>query len=240
MINKSIVFSLLFLLGFLELEGQNTDSISSKVIYKKAIVPAVAFGIGFLINGSQFEQNLQVDLRNKVGNDFESKIDDYTQYAPIAQMYIADLMGVKSKNHWFDQSKNLFISNLITAGITHGLKNLMNKTRPDGSDYSFPSGHTAIAFTNAAVVYNEFHQTSTVMAYSAYAFAVTTGTYRVLNNKHWVSDVLVAAGIGILVTDLVYYFEPLKNFNPFINSENISFIPQIAEDNYGFYLSYKF
>lgn len=240
MLNRYSVLVLILLFAFLNVKGQNVDSIPSKITFKELVFPTSIIGLGFLLNGSQFEQNLQVDLRNKVGNAFESQIDDYTRYAPIAQMYIADLMGVKSKNHWFDQSKNLFISNLITAGITHGLKNLMNKARPDGSDYSFPSGHTAVAFTNAAVVYNEFHQTSTVMAYSAYVFAVTTGTYRVLNNKHWVSDVLVAAGIGILVTDLVYHFEPLKNFNPFIKSENISFIPQIAEDNYGFYFSYKF
>lgn len=238
--NRYPVLVLILFFAFLNVKGQNVDSIPSKITFKELIFPTSIIGLGFLLNGSQFEQNLQVDLRNKVANVFESQIDDYTQYAPIAQMYIADLMGVKSKNHWFDQSKNLFISNLITAGITHGLKNLMNKARPDGSDYSFPSGHTAVAFTNAAVVYHEFHQTSAVMAYSAYAFAVTTGTYRVLNNKHWVSDVLVAAGIGILVTDLVYHFEPLKNFNPFIKSENISFIPQIAEDNYGFYFSYKF
>ena len=59
------------------------------------------------------------------------------------------------------------------------------------------------------------------------------------NNKHWFSDVLVGAGIGILVTELIYHFEPLKNWNPFINSENITLVPQFDNNKYGIYLSIR-
>jgi len=61
-----------------------------------------------------------------------------------------------------------------------------------------------------------------------------------LNNKHWVSDVLVGTGIGILVTELVYHFEPLKSFNPFKKSDKITFIPTISNESYGIYFSYNF
>lgn len=149
-------------------------------------------------------------------------------------------MAVQSKNHWFDQTKYLFISKVITSWITRELKHLTLKERPDGTQYSFPSGHTSFAFTNATVLYNEFHQTSPVLAYSGYVFAATTGTFRMLNNKHWLSDVFVGAGIGILVTNVVYYFEPLKEFNPFKKAKNIVFIPQMDSENYGFYFSYDF
>jgi membrane-associated phospholipid phosphatase len=60
-----------------------------------------------------------------------------------------------------------------------------------------------------------------------------------VNNAHWLSDVLVGAGIGILVTKLVYHFEPFKKFNPFKKSKNITFIPQIKERSYGFYFAYQ-
>lgn len=240
MLNKYSVIAFILLFAFLNVKSQNVDSIPSKLTFKELVFPTSIIGLGFFLNGSRFEKNLQTDLRNRVGNTFESSIDDYTQYAPIAQMYLADIMGVKSKNHWFDQTKYLFISNAITSAITHSLKNVIDKTRPNGLDHSFPSGHTTLAFTNATVLFKEFHQTAPVFAYSAYAFSVTTGTFRMLNNKHWFSDVLVAAGIGILITDLVYYFEPLKNFNPFKKSEHISLVPYAADDNYGFYFSYKF
>ena len=122
-------------------------------------------------------------------------------------MYIADIAGVKSKNHWFDQTKHLLISNIITSVITHSIKQLTKKIRPNGSNYSFPSGHSSFSFTNATVLFNEFNHSSPLIAYSGYAFSTTTGIFRMINNKHWLSDVLVGAGLGILVTNLVYYFQ---------------------------------
>ncbi len=97
-----------------------------------------------------------------------------------------------------------------------------------------------MAFTYATVLYNEFKDTSSVLAYSGYAFATTTGAFRMINNRHWLADVLAGAGIGIIVTELVYHFEPFKKFNPFKNSKNVSFYPQINEENYGFYFACKF
>lgn len=238
--NRFVIISLLLLFS-LNLKAQNSDTLRIESFsYKKTILPLAFIGVGILLNQSQLERNFQENLRTKVGNDFEFSVDDYAQYVPIAEMYIADLAGVRSKNHWFDQSKYLFISNLISASITQGLKNIMLKTRPNGGRFSFPSGHATFAFTNATVVYNEFRQSSPLLAYSSYAFAITTASFRMINNKHWLSDVLVGAGIGIIVTNLVYYFEPLKNFNPFKKSKNITFVPVIENDNYGLYFSYKF
>lgn len=65
------------------------------------------------------------------------------------------------------------------------------------------------------MLYQEFKHAQTYWAYSGYAFALTTGILRVTNYKHSISDVLAGAGLGMLVTNLVYYFEPLKNWNPF-------------------------
>jgi membrane-associated phospholipid phosphatase len=210
-----------------------------RTILHKSIVPLSLIGIGLVVNNSQFEKNLETDLRNSVGNDYQTPIDDYLLFVPIVQMYAADAFGMKAKNHWFDQTKYLIISNVVSTGISELLKATITKTRPDGDPYSFPSGHSTIAFTNAAVLQNEFQETSTVYAYSGYAFAATTGVFRMLNNKHYVSDVLVGAGIGILVTQLVYHFEPLKNFNPFKKSKDISFFPQYKENTYGFYFKYE-
>ena len=175
-----------------------------------------------------------------MGDNYNTSIDDYLPFVPVAEMYIADMYGVKAKNHWFDQTKYLFISNLFTSIITHGLKRVTNKTRPDGSPYSFPSGHTSFAFTNATVLYEEFEDSSPILAYSGYALAATTGAFRMINNKHWLSDVLVGAGIGILVTELVYHFEPLKNFNPFKKTKGITVVPVIDNKNYGIYAQLTF
>lgn len=236
---------MLLFLGIVGVHGQTpdtlkTDSVKSTHFLKKSIVPISLIAVGVFVNNSDFESRLQTDLRNKVGNDYKFRIDDYLLYVPVAEMYIADVLGVKAKNHWFDQTKYLFISNLVSYTITGNLKTIIKKTRPDGLPYSFPSGHTTMAFTNATVLCNEFKESSPVLAYSGFAFATTTGAFRMINNKHWLSDVLAGAGIGILVTELVYHFEPFKKFNPFKNSKNVSFYPQINEENYGFYFAYKF
>jgi membrane-associated phospholipid phosphatase len=217
-----------------------TDSTKNALLLKQSIIPASLIGLGIIINNSTFEKNVQTNLRNKVGNDFHFPIDDYLQYAPIVEMYTADICGVKAKNHWFDQTKNLLIANLISSTITHRLKVITQKERPNGGVHSFPSGHTTSAFTNACVLYNEFRDTAPVLAYSGFACATTTGSFRMINNAHWMSDILVGAGIGILSAELVYHIEPLKNFNPFKKSQNITMVPQFGNGNYGFYFAYKF
>ena len=220
--------------------AQPHDSVDHTRFVPQIITPIILISTGILVNNSHLEKNLQENLRMNVGEQFNSDIDDYFQYVPIAELYIADISGVKSKNHWFDQTKYLLISNLISSGITEGLKHITLKNRPDGTPYSFPSGHTTFAFTNATVLFNEFQETSPLLAFSGYAFAATTGTFRMLNNKHWLSDVMVGAGIGILVTEIVYYLEPLKAFNPFRKSDSYSFIPKITDREVGFYFRCEF
>jgi len=236
-----LILSLKICLSFGQLDEQTSpsDSLQTKIKLSKVIVPISLISAGLLSTSSSFEKQLQTKIRNNVGHNFECKIDNYLQYAPIIELYTADILGVKSKNHWFDQTKNLLIANAITAGITHSLKRI-NKPRPNGAEHSFPSGHTSFAFTNASVLFHEFNKTAPLLAYSGFLFSSTTGVYRILNNKHWFSDVVVGAGIGILVTEIVYYFEPLKGFNPFINSKNLSFIPSISNKKIGFYFSKRF
>ncbi len=238
-----IIFTFLLTLSNLDAQTFKTstnDTVQSKILFKKSIVPVSLIGFGVIVNNSSFEKNLQTNLRNKVGNNYELRIDDYLQFAPIVELYSVDLLGIKAKNHWFDQTKYLFIANLISSTLTHSLKILTAKKRPNGAAYAFPSGHTTFAFTNAGVLYNEFNDNSHVLAFSGYTFAATTGSFRMINNKHWLSDVLTAAGIGILSAELVYYFEPFKNFNPFLKTKNITLVPQIGSDNYGVYFFYNF
>ncbi|TXB63683.1 phosphatase PAP2 family protein [Vicingus serpentipes] len=222
-------------------DSAKTETTKPKNVFiKKAAIPSVLIISGLSLNRSVFEKNLNRDLRNKVGNDYEFRIDDYIQYAPIAEMYIADALGIKAKNHWFDQTKNLAFSNLFTAIVIHSIKRGMNKTRPNGSGHSFPSGHTATAFTGATVLFQEFKETNSVLAYSGFAFATTTGTFRMINNAHWFSDVLAGAGISILMTNIVYQIEPLKNWNPFKKNNNVSLIPYFNENETGIYLTKRF
>lgn len=238
--NKLLICFLLFLLLFNKSFATDTDSTSNINIYKSAVIPLSLISIGLIINKTEFERSVRRDIRDLVNNDFKTKVDDYMTFIPILEMYTADALGVKSRNHWFDQSKYLFMSNLISSLVTQSLKIITKKPRPVGADDSFPSGHTTFAFTNAAVLFNEFNDTSPYLAYSGYLVSTSVGMLRMMNDRHWLSDVLVGAGIGIISTEIIYYFEPLKDFNPFKETKNMSFSPIIDDAQYGVYFTYKF
>ena len=240
---KSLVLATLTLCFTISLNAQTDSIIGAKPSHKKtfikqSILPVSFIAAGILISHSRFEKSFQKGARNIVGNDFQTNVDDYTKYGAIAELYAADAFGVKAKNHWFDQTKNLAMSIIITDFITFQLKKTIHKTRPNGGAdrQSFPSGHTSFAFTNAAVLYEEYDDSSPILAYSGYVVAGTTGALRIANNAHWLGDVLAGAGIGILVTEVIYYFDPIIKWNPFKKTRNVTLVPELDGDHYGFYL----
>lgn len=172
--------------------------------------------------------------------DTHTDIEDYLQYTPIAILYGADVAGVKHKNPVFTQTKYLIIAELTTSLLTQILKQVTGVTRPNGGDLSYPSGHTSQAFSCASVLFNEFNETNKPVAWSGYMFAAATGALRVTNNKHWVPDVLAGAGLAIIVTNLVYYFHPLRNWDPFHPGKSTSVIPGINPDTGVYSLSVVF
>ncbi len=242
---KSIILFLVIIQSTVFSE-EKTDSVKispfvKKEVVRRSVLPLSLMATGAVISGSRFEKNIKKKLRDGEGViDYAIPIDDLMQYFPIAQLYVADALGVKAKNHWFDQTKYLIISNVITAALTHGAKFAINKERPNGSSYAFPSGHSSFSFANATVLYEEFHDTAPGFASSGYILTSMVGSLRVINNKHWVSDVLAGAGLGILVTRLVYSWEPLKNWNPCKKMKDVTFIPSFDTSGGSFTFVYRF
>jgi hypothetical protein len=196
---------------------------------KKQILPASLIVSGALLNIG----NIKYDIQDKIPNT-DVSIDDYLQYVPMAQMYLFDATGFKHQNSVFDQTKYLIISQLISNSLVFFLKSTTNIQRPIGGTNSFPSGHTANAFTGATVLFHEFKDTEPFLAYSGYVFATATGVLRMTNNAHWLPDVLVGAGIGILSVNLVYHFKPFKGFQPFKKKKEVVFTPLITTNSVGF------
>ncbi len=215
-----LAFLYFLLLSGLFISAQS-DSISKARKIIPYLTPTFLIGSGLYINYTQTslsKQNLQQKILTKYPN-VNTNLDDYLPFIPIGQMYLGKAIGLKSKNNYFNQTKNLFISQLFTSIVTHTLKRTTQITRPDGTPHSFPSGHTSMAFSSASTLFYEYKTNHPVFAASGFLFASTTGGLRVLNNRHWVSDVLVGAGVAIFITHLVYHFEPLKKFNPFKSKE---------------------
>jgi len=96
---------------------------------------------------------------------------------------------------------------------------------------------------NATVLYLEYRDDAPWLAWSGYLFASATGMLRIMNNAHWVSDVLAGAGTGILITHLVYYLDyrvSLHSGHPQASSGNFILLPVPGQKNLGFYFSWSF
>lgn len=82
------------------------------------------------------------------------------------------------------------------------MKYAAQRERPDGADkYSFPSGHATESFAVASVLGSQYGWEAGVPAYLAAGFV---GYSRLQNDKHWLSDVVAGAGLGILSGRAVY------------------------------------
>ena len=193
--------------------GQQLDSISlhKKISYKSFILPTALIGTGALLLNGQLNRDIQKEANTFFGSNFHTQIDNVTVFMPLLQIYTGELFGLEAKHSVKHQTVDVVAANALSYALVTVLKNAVKAHRPDASDQlSFPSGHTAIAFTNAALLYQEYKDADLWYASSGYLFATATGVLRIANNKHFSSDVLAGAGIGLASGILVSHFNPLQ------------------------------
>lgn len=171
-------------------------------------IPLFLAGVIAKSEKRSFRQNT-ADLRNsrtRLLTNFHSEIDNYTQFAPAVLALGLNVAGVEGRSNLGRFAVSSALAYGIMAGIVNPIKYGAKEMRPDGSTRnSFPSGHTATAFVSATILHKEYGLTrSPWYSIAGYGVATATGVMRVLNNRHWVSDVLSGAGIGIFSTELAY------------------------------------
>ncbi|MBI4348886.1 MAG: phosphatase PAP2 family protein [Elusimicrobia bacterium] len=131
---------------------------------------------------------------------------------------------------------------LSTTGLaTAGLKALAGRSRPyagegagmfrgpGGSGHSqgsFPSGHTSMAFTMAAVAAEELPTWGDV---AVYGLATGVGAARVHQDQHWATDVLAGAALGWAVGKGLSRWGPARRF-----------ASRLSTDGRGLYFHHRF
>lgn len=189
----------------------------------------------------KINRNVKEELWDE-GAKRNAHIDNFLQYAPAVAVYALNIAGIKGKNNFRDRTMIYMMSNFFTYSIVSPLKKITHELRPDGSSYeSFPSGHTAEAFLSAEFLRQEYKDISPWYGIAGYAVAATTGFLRMYNNKHWLSDVIAGAGVGIVSTKLAYYVYPFIKQQLFHKKEMHSFImPYYQGKQAGFSMVYNF
>ena len=170
-------------------------------------VPLFLAGLAIKGDKAMFRVNNKDGKPNtQLLTDFKTGIDDYTQFFGPAMTVGLKLGGVEGRSDWPRLLASAGLSYAIMAGFVNGIKYTAKEMRPDGSTAnSWPSGHTATSFVGATLLHKEYGLTrSPWYSVAGYGVATATGVMRVLNNRHWISDVMSGAGIGILSTELGY------------------------------------
>jgi membrane-associated phospholipid phosphatase len=181
-------------------------------VVKTAAIPVVLMGYGLSVSGDHglfySSYKAKVDI-NRAFPGFHTHVDDYLAFSPAALAAGLKLGGVKTEHSLQDGFFLFALSSAFTEGLALGLKYTTRELRPDGSNYeSFPSAHTAFAFSGAEFLHQEYINQSPWYSIAGYTLATTTGAMRMMNNKHWLSDVAFGAGMGILCTKVVYLVYP--------------------------------
>ena len=175
--------------------------------FRASIVPAVLIGYGVsTINDHGFYSSYDAkkDINHLFGPGRHTHVDDFLQFAPYFELGGVLLAGVESHNDRVNLGLVILKSEAIMLTSVYTVKVLTNIDRPDGSPTAFPSGHTAQAFLAASIVHTELRDKSPWYGIGAYTIATSVAVLRMVNDKHWESDVFAGAGFGIMSAHLAY------------------------------------
>ena len=125
---------------------------------------------------------------------------------PMIVIFFA-LCGVAyATPRWLRASCAMAAAALSAGAVAHLLKFAVGRTRPElwlgpfhqayGGANSFPSGHTVGAFAIGGVLL--FASRSLALRVVAIALATAVGLSRILAFRHWLSDVVASACLGLL------------------------------------------
>lgn len=201
----------------------------------KVSVPLIAIGA---FANSNFDIINKYEIREESMEHFSrlrTVADNYLIYVPTAAVYAMNALGYKGQHNIGAQTVLLAKSELFMNTMVISLKKSTHVLRPDGTSYnSFPSGHTAQAFLSAEFFRKEYGKDYPLLAAGGYVVATSVGALRIMKNRHWVSDVLAGAGVGILSVNLAYLTQ--KGNWPF-NNQKFSLAPTFTGSGAGVYLN---
>lgn len=212
-----------------------------KKVFKKSLIAPAALFVGGTVafTANKIWDDDEINLyRDSNFPDFRVKADDYLAFVPIFAVYGLDLAGLDARNGFWDRTNILLKAEAMGFAVVTLLKVGINRTRPNGENMdSFPSGHTAQAFVSATFLHREYGHISPWYSIAGYTMASSVGALRIMNDKHYLSDVLFGAGIGILVTNLAYL---THNYKRTKKLRGLSVIPTYGNDMVGLFAGYSF
>jgi membrane-associated phospholipid phosphatase len=189
------------------LQDSQPNLTKTKTEFIKPFIAPVLLTAGGLLTlrecGFMNKFDLQKSIHYELGS-LHTQADDYLQFVPLAATYMLMFSGVQGNNDLINTSLMVMKAEALSMALVYGLKYSTAMMRPDSSNrLSFPSGHTAFAFTAATILHREYGERSIWYSIGGYTTATAVALMRVWQDRHWVPDVLVSSAIGIASANLI-------------------------------------
>ena len=121
--------------------------------------------------------------------------ETWMQFTPAVFHLGAAELGLKCESSFAERAVTATLAYGTEAIICYTLKTLIREERPDGSRFnSFPSAHTAAAFTGAELIRGDYGNGP---GSAFYACGVYVAAMRVQHRRHWWWDTVAGASIGV-------------------------------------------
>lgn len=162
---------------------------------------AIVLGIGGAASAAVHPQDDEIAVRIGATEGARVKVfraghvlgDSPAQAALALGVYVAGRMS--GRPGLGAAGADLVDAQIVNGVLTQGIKVGVDRTRPNGSRYSFPSGHTSATFATAAVIHAHY---GWKVATPFYALGTYVGVSRMVDRKHFASDVIFGAALGIV------------------------------------------
>lgn len=175
---------------------------------RQLIVPGVAVGLGVWGAAGGWMKSVDRRLNNHFHFGGTTYLDDVMELLPLGGDILIGECGVKTRYSLVDRAFSSLTALVMVEASVQILKHTVRVRRPDGSDcHSFPSGHSAVAFMGAELMRIHY---GGPWGWGAYGVAAATAVLRLGHERHWLSDVLAGAGIGILSARAAMWLLPAE------------------------------
>jgi membrane-associated phospholipid phosphatase len=111
----------------------------------------------------------------------------------IGRYLVPPAAGEPRTNKVSEIGFDLIRSQILSQVLVQVVKNSVRRDRPTGECCAFPSGHAATAFAAAAVLERHFGYRG---SWPALVGATYVAASRLIDNRHFLSDVMLGAGLG--------------------------------------------
>ena len=200
---------------------------------------------------------LRLKNRNTSINDISKGLSDFGGMYEVFTVAGIGAYGLISSNNKLVNTTLLASQAYITSGtVMMVLKLLTGRNRPSyypagveaeprflgpvhkkinyshgsNENSSFPSGHSTVAFS-VATVFASAYKNNPWVSIVSYTTASLIGASRITENKHWITDVVVGAGLGFVTGKLV-----VNNYRHYVNTNE----SEGTKSKISFHLEYNF